>query len=377
MFAIAASSFSRPSETFIRDHARAIAPDETAIISHAPPPEEFDGAPALRGIDLGAWPGQSNPARKAVDMGRRYWRRYASPYLPDKDNQRVIDFLKQHNVSALMCEYGPTGVMLAKPAQEASVPLYVHFHGFDAAVMARAPFWPARYRRLFESAAGVIGPSRFIANKLEALGCASEKLHVCACGIDPDRFAPGHRASPRLVAVGRLVPKKAPHIAIKAFGLIADQYPEARLDIIGDGPLAGRCRSLVKSLGLSERVFLHGRQPHVFVSALMGEACAFVQHSVTTPLGDVEGLPVSILEAMACGLPVISTRHSGIQEAVLEGETGFLAAEEDVEGMAQAMASVLSDPARGLEMGDAGRARVLAHYTQEKSAATLRAIMGL
>jgi glycosyltransferase involved in cell wall biosynthesis len=109
----------------------------------------------------------------------------------------------------------------------------------------------------------------------------------------------------------------------------------------------------------------------------MGKAQAFVQHSVEASDGDCEGLPVAILEAMGHGLPVVSTRHSGIPEAVSDGETGLLVEEHDVDGMADAMCALLEDPARAEAMGRAGRARVEAHFTHEKTAARLREIMGL
>ena len=377
VLALAASSFSQPSETFIRDHARTIAPQATILLCHETPPPGLSEFPALSGIDMGAKPYAPGFGRRATASVRRYWRRYASPYLSSEDKKRITAFLDHHAASALLAEYGPTGVMLARAARAAGVPLFVHFHGFDAAVVSRLPLWAERYRRLFAAAAGVIAPSRFIADKLKIMGCPDQKLHVCACGIDPGRFAPAGGSSSRLAAVGRLVEKKAPHVTIAAFGKIADRFPNARLDIVGDGPLAERCRRLIADLGLSDRVCLHGRQNHEFVSELMGRASMFVQHSVTSAFGDVEGMPVSVLEAMASALPVVSTRHSGIPEAVEQGVSGLLVAERDVDGMAEAMASLLNDQARAAQMGAAGRRRVLERYTQERSGETLRAIMGL
>ncbi|MCK5750568.1 MAG: glycosyltransferase, partial [Oricola sp.] len=223
----------------------------------------------------------------------------------------------------------------------------------------------------------VIGPSQFIADMLVRLGCPPAKAHVCACGIDADRFAAGEGVPFNVLAVGRLVEKKAPHATIDAFAKIAGRFPDARLDIVGDGPLRKRCDELIRNLGLEGRVVLHGAKSHDFVAELFRRASVFVQHSVTTPLGDVEGMPVSVLEAMASGLPVVSTMHSGIQEAVVSGETGLLVRERDVEGMASAIAALLENPGRAAEMGARGRERVLMRYTQEKSAEKLRSIMGL
>ena len=377
LFAIAASSFSQPSETFIRNHARTIAPERTLIISQDNALVEGNCIEALTGVDFGAWREAPKGVPRAVWNLSRYWRRYACPALPALDRVRVVQFLKHHRPAALMAEYGPTGVMLAEAAQEAQTPLYVHFHGFDVSTIPRLPLWRNRYRRLFDQAAGFIGPSNFIANMIAALGCPQEKIHVCACGIDPNRFSVGNGLPGRFVAVGRLVEKKAPHLTIQAFSGVAESFPEAKLEIIGVGPLHKRCKRLIEQLKLEDRVILHGAQSHEFVAERIKEASVFVQHSVTTPLGDVEGMPVSILEAMASGLPVVATRHSGIQEAVVEGETGLLADEHDVAAMSQAMKELLEHPARAVTMGEAGRARVLANYTQQKSAEKLRAIMSL
>ena len=164
---------------------------------------------------------------------------------------------------------------------------------------------------------------------------------------------------------------------ILAFARVASAIQDARLDIIGDGSLEGECRKLIESLDLTDRVTLHGARHSDFVLALLKEASVFAQHSVTAPDGDMEGLPVSVLEAMACGLPVVSTRHSGIPEAVEEGRTGLLVEEHDVEGMAEAILGLLKDPQRAAAMGRAGRERILSHFTRERSRDRLREILGI
>jgi glycosyltransferase involved in cell wall biosynthesis len=109
----------------------------------------------------------------------------------------------------------------------------------------------------------------------------------------------------------------------------------------------------------------------------MRRAAVFVQHSVTAPDGDTEGLPVGLLEAMAAGLAVVATRHAGIPEAVVEGETGLLVDEHDAAAMAAALVALLRDPERTRRLGAAGRARVLARFTHDHVAARLRDILGL
>jgi glycosyltransferase involved in cell wall biosynthesis len=112
------------------------------------------------------------------------------------------------------------------------------------------------------------------------------------------------------------------------------------------------------------------------VQAQMAEALAFVQHSVTAPNGDMEGTPVAVLEAGAAGLPVIATRHAGIPDVVIEGETGLLVDEHDVEGMAAMMIRLAEMPETAMEMGSAARKRVREHFSMEQHISLLNRCIG-
>ena len=374
MLAIAAPSFNLPSETFIRQHVRTLAPQETILLCQDAQGAERFGRPILS--DFASWPPPRSLQARVFNGIRRQWGLWTVLGLGVADRRRVLDFFAAHRAKALLAEYGMIGCVFMRACEEAKVPFYVHFHGFDASILLRDWRWVRHYRALFQKAAGIIAPSRFLAGKLLEIGCPEAKLHVSPCGIDPIGFTPTRRLPQRIVAVGRLVEKKAPHLTIAAFGRIARYYPEAVFDIVGDGRLGSRCRALIQDLGLADRVRMHGVQSSDFVAGLMQEACLFVQHSVTARNGDAEGLPVAILEAMACALPVVSTRHSGIPEAVEDGMTGLLVDEHDVEGMAAAMAELLDNPDRAAAMGAAGRQRVLQHFTLDHTRDRLRAIMG-
>ena len=290
---------------------------------------------------------------------------------------RVLRFLRRHRVDVMLAEFAGSGWRVCRICQKGKIKLYVHVHGYDVSVYRGKPEWRRRYQELFKHAAGFIAPSRFLADELASLGCPREKLHVSPNGVDPRQFTPVAGEPLRLLAVGRLVEKKAPRITIAAFADVLKKFPGARLDMIGDGPLREDCLALIEERGLSRAVNLPGTQSHEQVVEAMRRASMFVQHSVTAANGDTEGFPVSILEAMASGLPVVATRHSGIPEAVIDGTTGILVAENDVSGMAQAIASFLADPAKADAMGAAGRRRVLAHFTETHTRDRLRAIMGL
>jgi glycosyltransferase involved in cell wall biosynthesis len=255
--------------------------------------------------------------------------------------------------------------------------MIVHFHGFDVHSRAILDRYGARYRELFDQAAALIVVSRPMREALLTLGAPACKTHYCPNGVDPDRFGPGEpdQAPPTFLAVGRFVEKKAPQLTIAAFASVWHRHPEARLRMIGDGRLQGVCADLAQGLGIGEAVSFLGKQPHHAVAEEMRNSRAFVQHSLIASDGNSEGMPCSILEASASGLPVVSTRHAGIPEVVVDGETGFLVAERDVEGMAQQMGRLVTDPALAAALGQAGRRRVTEHFSMDSSIARLWAVI--
>ncbi len=351
-FAVAAKTFTRTSETFIRHHATALMPGRTALLQTEPAGDTALIGPLLASFD------RRTPRFTLISPERRTAR-----------------FLRQNGVTTIMAEYGPVGVKIAAAAARADCRLFVHFHGYDATKEALRPHVAARYRRLFAQADGIFVPSRFLGDKLQALGCPASKITVSPCGVDPAAFEPSLRDAGRLLAVGRFVDKKSPLSTLRAFELALKRNPALHLDMVGEGPLLAEARAFAARLGPA--VTLHGALPHAAVRALTARAMVFLQHSVTAPDGDCEGLPVAILEAMSAEIPVVSTRHSGIPEAVEHGVQGLLVAEHDVQAMADAILTLTSDPALCARMGQAGRARVAAHFTADHTVQILRKAMNL
>ncbi|MBT51977.1 MAG: glycosyl transferase family 1 [Mameliella sp.] len=370
---IAAPSFSRQSETFIRAHVRTILPDRTVLICEDGRGSETLGLPVLSNID--PYPNPCSALDRLGRAARFQWSVHVARTLRGENERRLREFFEQHRVTHCLAQFGPTGCKLTRATRRAGVKLYVHFHGYDATSLPREARWRREYRRLFRQAAGVIAPSQFILERLVALGCPQEKLHVSSCGIAPDQFPPSTHEAGQVLAVGRFVEKKAPLTTVRAFATAAGEIPGAHLHMVGDGPLLAPAQALAADLGVTGRITFHGAQPHDAVRALLARASLFVQHSVTAPNGDTEGLPVAILEAMASGVPVVSTRHSGIPEAVQEGETGLLVEEHDTEGMARAMAHLLSHPDLAAAIGQAAVPHVRAAFSHEATAARLRKIM--
>jgi glycosyltransferase involved in cell wall biosynthesis len=264
-------------------------------------------------------------------------------------------------------------------AQRSGMRFFGHAHGIDISKQLRDPKWRAGYVQ-YNQASGVITMSQVSRDRLLDLGLEPTKVHVVTYGVEvPDQPLPrAENRSIRCVAVGRMVAKKAPILTLDAFRRAAETCPSLRLDYVGDGQLLAAAIQFVRAFDLGDRVTLHGGRPNEFVQELMKRSDIFLQHSMVDPeTGDEEGLPVAILEGMARGLPVVSTRHAGIPEAVVEGKTGYLVDEGDSHGMADRLIMLARDPDLRFRMGQAGWHRVKEHFSWEKEKCELLAILGL
>jgi colanic acid/amylovoran biosynthesis glycosyltransferase len=155
-----------------------------------------------------------------------------------------------------------------------------------------------------------------------------------------------------------LVEKKGFRYAIEAFSRVSMECPEAVYDIIGEGPMRENLQQLISALKLTARVRLLGWKTQEQVIECMEAADLFVAPSVTAASGDQEGIPVVLMEAMAMGLPVLSTHHSGIPELVAHGRNGYLVAEKDIGALASAIVRAIQNPAERSAVGEAARLRV-------------------
>jgi colanic acid/amylovoran biosynthesis glycosyltransferase len=286
-------------------------------------------------------------------------------------------FLQGNRVDVVLAEYGPTGASIIESCVEADVPLVVHFHGFDAYDHQTLEKHEASYQRMFAAAGAIIAVSRDMERQLLKLGAPREKLFYSPYGVDTELFSDAEPAAsqPIFLAVGRFVDKKAPHLTLLAFKKLWERCPDARLKMIGDGPLWEACKQLAGALGISHAVEFLGPRSQTEVALTMRQARAFVQHSIRTTYGDSEGTPLTVLEAGAAGLPVVATRHAGIQDVVTDGETGLLVNEGDVEGMARSMIRLAEDVELARRLGAAARKRIVAEWSIEKSTDRLWSIM--
>ncbi len=279
----------------------------------------------------------------------------------------IASYLQGKRIQLILAEFGPVGLAMLPIARDLGIPLVVCFHGYDVfhkeTLRQCAPLYPA----LFREAARIVGVSEIMLDHLEQLGAPREKLVHLPAFVNLQQFSYSDRGGmpPRFLAVGRFAETKSPHLTILAFQRVAQKIPQATLTLIGKGgggELFEACVILVKALGLEDRVQFKGAVSHEDVAMEMRRSRVFVQHSLTTPEnGDMEGKPVAVMEAMASGLPVVSTRHSGILELIEHNVTGLLVPEYDVEAMAEAMVRLVEDDDLVRSLGQKASAAIHGH----------------
>jgi glycosyltransferase involved in cell wall biosynthesis len=164
--------------------------------------------------------------------------------------------------------------------------------------------------------------------------------------------------------VGRLTEKKGCEYLIRAMAQVQGHHPDIELQIIGDGPLRPDLERLASQL--LKNYHFAGVQPPLDVRNAMNRALLLGAPSVTATEGDSEGLPNVVLEAQAMGLPVVSTRHAGIPEGVLHGETGLLVAERSVDELAQSCLTLINDASLWTQFSERGQTHVREHFDRPK-----------
>lgn len=201
------------------------------------------------------------------------------------------------------------------------------------------------------------------------------KVHVVRCGVDPDFFSPSEQrpdgAPLEIVCVASFEEVKGHRFLIEACRMLRERGVPFRCHLIGDGPLRESVTSQIESHGLQGPVLVHGGLPRADVAATLRSADVAVLASHPTADGKREGIPVALMEAMACGLPVVASAISGIPELVDDGETGILIPSGEAEALANALERLAGDRALRARMGTSGRARILGEYSLRANAERL------
>ncbi|KQW06670.1 hypothetical protein ASC66_09455 [Leifsonia sp. Root4] len=311
----------------------------------------------------------------------RAWRKM---FRLTRRSARLNRAIREVDASLIHAHFGPDAVTITPTARRLRLPLIVTVHGYDVTTSGLLTgFNGWRYRRrlaqAFRYASTIIAVSEFIRDAvIHNLGADPAKVVVHHIGIPVSAPDARPRAEPEwdVVFVGRLVEKKGVGVLLDAVALAQAELPKTpRIAIIGNGALRSFLEQRASLLQIDATFF--GSQPPEKVLETLRNSRVFAGPSRTAPSGDAEGFGMVFLEAAAAGLPVVSSQHGGVPEAVLDGVTGLLSAEGDARGLANNLVRLLSNPSLASELGRRGEARVRTDFDVLKQTASLEEIYDL
>ncbi len=284
----------------------------------------------------------------------------------------LLDPQHNYDYDIVHCQFGTVGFrgMAFRTMNCPSAKLVTIFRGHDISNFIQE-HGDNIYDSLFKQGDYFLANCEFFKRRVIALGCPAEKIRVHGSGLDYSRFPFRTRQLPedgviRIATTGRLVEKKGIEYGIRGVAQALKQYPNMEYTIIGEGLLRPDFEDLICSLGVEDSIKLIGQKSQAELIEILAESHLFIAPSVTAADGNQDA-PVNVLkEAMAMGLPVISTVHGGIPELVEDGVSGYLVPERDAEAISARLIDLVEHSERWPEMGRAGRNFVEQNYDLDR-----------
>lgn len=262
------------------------------------------------------------------------------------------------------CHFGPNGVKgaLLRDIGATGGKLVTSFHGYDLSAYTKERGAKV-YRTLFREGDLFLPVSERYKARLVEMGCPRGRVETHRMGVNLDEFAFGERRAPAdgrvaVVTVARLVEKKGLEYGVRAVARLIREGYQIDYVIVGDGALRESLQSVIDEMDVGGAIRLAGWKSRGEVREALRGSHVFLAPSVTGGGGDEEGIPVSLMEAMATGLPVVATSHGGIPELVRDGVSGFLVPERDADALAEKLKRLLDSPQLWTELAGRARARV-------------------
>ena len=307
-----------------------------------------------------------------------------SPYRGDQILKRAIE---QTQANCVLCHFGTMALDHEQLWNEIELPLYVHFHGFDTMFDLRDPQDPSRmaHSQDYQSRivrlshrATFITNSKFTADRLIQGGVDRNRIIVKYLGVPISDRPAVHSAKdvPTIVSVGRFVDCKGMELTVKAFAQLRAKGVRARLVIVGDGSERPTIEQAITESGCSEDIDLLGWKSSEEVRDILRHADIFTIHNRVGPrTRQEEALNLSVIEAMALGLPVVSTKSGGVVETVVDGETGLLGEPGDIDTQAKSLEMLVIDAELRQSMGLSARERAIRFFSVEQELKAYREIL--
>lgn len=285
-------------------------------------------------------------------------------FLPLVDTRCYSAALSEFPPICIFAHFGYSGFDALRLKKKHNVPLVTRFYGYDIGILPRIPRWRRRYERLFKEGDLFLALGGRMKADLIALGCPEEKVEIHHLGVELSHIPYKERIplpnTFRVLIAATFKEKKGLEYALRAMSVAIDKMPSVKVVItmIGDGVLKDDLHALANELRIYDSINWMGYGSHDFFVEALYEADLFLAPSVTAADGDTEGTPVALIEAGASGLPVVSTTHADIPEVILDGKTGLLVPERNVEALVEAICSLAVSRDTRLEFGRHARSHV-------------------
>ncbi|MFN7749996.1 MAG: glycosyltransferase [Cyclobacteriaceae bacterium] len=342
---------------------------KVVLTYHRSNPEVFDFPRLVVGVAAN---------RSMSKLRKKFWFvfKWFKPKLSDRNTAMFKTALQEYDVNIVHAHFGTVGAEVVDLCSELQIPLVVTFHGFDAtSVPVRWPGYQTKLRSVFLKCACVVSISEYLTHAIKTLGCPPEKIRVNYLGVPTNCFEFTRRVQRvgpiRFIHIGRLVEKKGVPDLVRAFTRAFPFQCDVELMIVGSGEEETLVKSLTLELRPANPIVCKEFVAPEKVREELESADVFVLNSRVDSRGTTEGLPISMLEAMATGMPVIAANHAGIPEAVEDGYNGFLIQEKNIVALAEALQKCC-DRQRNDEMGRNAWRTVRSKFASEENGKQLR-----
>ena len=290
--------------------------------------------------------------KPAMHFARRFWFKQIrdAPWkISSRELKRLIQILENERAQLLHIYFGHIAVHLIPLIRSWGKPTVVSFHGADVMVDLEKPAFRSATKEMLDAVRLVLVRSESLGRALVEMGCAMEKIRIARTGIPVDEIPFRARVWPvdgawNFLQACRLIPKKGLQTSMRAFAAFAEKFPKSTFTIAGEGPLRNELKTQAHEFSISDKVSFPGFLSHDRLRELFYSSHIFLHPSETGTDGNQEGVPNSMLEAMASGLPVFATSHGGIPEAITNGESGILVSEKDDRALGRALFEAVENP---------------------------------
>lgn len=287
-----------------------------------------------------------------MHFARRFWFKQirAAPWqISKREVNTLVGVLENAQAKVLHIYFGHIAVHLLPLIRAWEKPSVVSFHGADVMVDLEKPAYLAATKQMLEAVRLVLVRSESLGQALIEIGCSVQKVRIQRTGIPVDeipfriRVWPGDGAW-KFVQACRLIEKKGLTTSLLAFAKFASRYPQSTFTIAGEGPLRSELEARARELGIGDKVSFPSFVSQAQLRELFHRSHIFLHPSERGADGNQEGVPNSMLEAMASGLPVFATEHGGIPEAIEHGKSGILVRESDDDALTRALLDAVAHP---------------------------------